>query len=401
MTDRDPTIAKALDRLVPARAARGEWDAVVRDAGGLRRGRLAVAVVPIAVVLAVAALALLWPFGQQQASVLERALAAVGEGRVVHVVFRSDRGLVLVNLETGERRRLWIEREVWYEAERGLHEVWRVGDQMVEENLYQPGDVPPIWENTFAGVVDGYRASLASGRAKFLGEGEVDGAPVYWLRIDERSLAARAGTQGRDWAFDVAVAQDTFLPVATRITGNGAPTSPPMLDRIANVETLQAGEGSFERILRRPRMAEAACCKGGQRIPRDQVAGVLQAQPVWIGESFSGLPVRDADTTEGWIRWEGSEERVSVRFVRLFYGQLDVDAAPDFEEPYLLLEESLHLLPPLVGTTAYSPPPGNALISDRGVLVRRGDVFIRIIAGRTGGTERELEVARALEPMPG
>ncbi|MFN2471574.1 MAG: hypothetical protein ABR583_11435, partial [Gaiellaceae bacterium] len=300
--------------------------------GGGGNRRLAGAVAIGSAIAAATVLALLWPFdGERSGGVLERALAAVGQGRVVHVTFRTDPGFTLVNLETGARRRLFTEREVWYDEERGLHELRRIGDTVVEDSLWAPGEVPDLWRRTFAVMADGYRESVASGRADLLGAGEVDDRPVYWVRVDERSLPAISAATGREWAFDVAVAQDTYLPVATRIVGNGAPTSPPMLERISHVEMLGEGGGSFAPGDVRPRMAEGACCKGGGRATVREAAELLGRPPLGLGDSFLGRPFGYMQTTEGWIRWEGSAKRALVTFVHVFYGQLDAAGKPHYE----------------------------------------------------------------------
>jgi hypothetical protein len=95
-------IADLLDELTPSYDdRRGDWERVAVAAGRRRRRRVGVSVV-MAVVAAVA-LALAWPFHAQHGGFFDRALAAVGDGPVLHVVLRGDWGGTLVDLRTGER----------------------------------------------------------------------------------------------------------------------------------------------------------------------------------------------------------------------------------------------------------------------------------------------------------
>ena len=83
-------ILEALDRAVPRYDDRhGDWDAVAAD---LRRRRTMSVGALAAVALAVAAAVLLWPASSHQGGVLDRALAAVGDGPVLHSCSARRRG---------------------------------------------------------------------------------------------------------------------------------------------------------------------------------------------------------------------------------------------------------------------------------------------------------------------
>ena len=91
-------VKETLDKLVPEPETMSNWDAVLRKARPRRRSpivRLAVATT----VAALAALFVVAPWkGSGRVGILDRALAAVGDGPVVHVVFRGDWGGTLVDL---------------------------------------------------------------------------------------------------------------------------------------------------------------------------------------------------------------------------------------------------------------------------------------------------------------
>ena len=107
---KDERVAELLERLTPGYDDRsGRWESVFDDARPRSRPlRLGIGVAAAAT-LAVAVLT--WPFQAEQGGVLERALAAVGEGPVLHVVLRGEWGGTLVDLRTGARTPVHGENE--------------------------------------------------------------------------------------------------------------------------------------------------------------------------------------------------------------------------------------------------------------------------------------------------
>jgi hypothetical protein len=230
--DVDLRVAQALDEVVPRYHERGDWEAVKRAArrDAPRRAAAALAIAAAAV------LALAWPFAGQRAGVLERALAAVGDGPVVHAIFRAGTGQI---------------DEVWYEPGRGLLRMAR--DGRPREYFPWSNDRPEFpWANDdspegFAlflrvtGLAESYRNALESGRARVLGEDELDGVRVHW--IDGGTVWRLDGADVRDvWGLHVAVSRETYRPVAVRMTRDGEQW-PSGTARILLFETLP--EGAF------------------------------------------------------------------------------------------------------------------------------------------------------------
>src|SRR5688500_4805841 len=120
MSELHQSIRRALNGLVDERAERGNWTRVLADAerGDRRTWVLRVAVVAAAAVVIVGA-ALVSPFEDEQPTgVIDRALAAIGEGPVLHVVFRGDYGTSFLELRTGKVTPIYGEVEVWYDPGR-------------------------------------------------------------------------------------------------------------------------------------------------------------------------------------------------------------------------------------------------------------------------------------------
>ena len=132
-------VRETLDRLTPEPALTPDWDAVLRVARPRRRSLM----LQLAVATGVAALAALFvvaPWkGSERVGILDRALAAIGDGPVVHAVFRGDWGGTLVELETGDTKPLYGENEIWYDASQDLvHEVSHFGNAVQTEAVYKP-----------------------------------------------------------------------------------------------------------------------------------------------------------------------------------------------------------------------------------------------------------------------
>src|SRR5918999_6159900 len=131
-------VKDVVERIEPAPAERGDWDAVVRDARR-RRPIVVGSLAGIATAAAVLfALVLFQPWSSDRRTFLERALAAVDDGPVIHAVLRGDWGGTNVNLETGERTPVHGENEIWYDRQRKLIRlVSRLGETVTHDRIYE------------------------------------------------------------------------------------------------------------------------------------------------------------------------------------------------------------------------------------------------------------------------
>jgi hypothetical protein len=233
MTD----VAELLDALAPRYEGAGDWDRVLRDAGeprrpvpipsrvGFRLGVVAAVAGVLAVVVSV------WPTGGPGPTVLERALAATGDGEVLQFVYATDPPLALVELETGERTELRAQHEVWFDPDAGLRETERFDGIVQFDTTVAPDEISAHARSLYTSLGAGYREALESGSAKVLGEDVVDGTAVYWIRSGSPNVG-----------HDVAISRDTFEPVYIRIVQNGTTA----LTRIVSYETVEAGSAPLE-----------------------------------------------------------------------------------------------------------------------------------------------------------
>ena len=395
----DQRLSHALDTFVPPRPAPEGWSAIVAAADQPRRRwlpRLAVAL-PVAAVAALA-LALAWPFGGSSGGVLERALAAVDDGPVLHVVFREGWGGTVVDLDTGQRRSLAGEREVWYDPERGIHTVSRLGDRVEGDALYPPGRVR-FEDKTFAVLATGYREALESGKARLLGPGELDGVPVYWIRVDAEWHEDVADGKLHEWAHDVAVSRESYEPVGTRETLDGK-DSPDGPARIVSFETLPAGEGDFTAKPDPLNGVAMMCCGPGDPIALAEALDVLGASPLWLGHEFQGFRLARVAKGEVGVRPRGAPEWQRTTTLELFYGELTDKGLPDYPKPPVRLTEALRVSPAF-RTGGYTPLEGTAFAAGGSAFAHVDGVFVNVEAATgTGSDDSAIEAVRALTAMP-
>ena len=448
---KDAQVAELFDAFSPSYDERaGDWDAVVNDA---RRRPLRVPFrvgLAAAVAVAAAVAMLAWPFQAQQGGVLERALAAVGDGPVLHAVMRGEKGGTLVDLSTGERRPVHQETEIWYDTEQArVHTISRLGgviqNEVTHEPKQPPADLPALARE--------YRQALESGAARVAGEGVVDGERVTWITIRSELLPDVADGKDHEWAQQVAVSNRTFQPVALRETRDGEP-GPGTFQRVLELELLPAGAGDFSTS-DRGTLEGRVFRQGREPISLDQARVTLGRAPLWLGREHEGLPLAQAyrETTssgrreqveitgpqakairecterrgaeasaciralaptsslsvrpDGVFRSEGpivwDEEQVALV---LFYGTLGDDAStyredlvPLLDRPHVTITQSV--APPgfTPGVGWYVPPAGYVFIA---AGARRGalDVSGTHVSIEAESEQAILSAARALRAMP-
>ncbi len=368
MTD----MVELFDTLVSRYEGTGDWSRVLRDAKLDRRPlwrpyRLAAVAALVAVIAGVVAF---WPAGGTGGSVIDRALAATGEGEVLHLVYEGELPRTLVDLETGERTEMRSQNEVWFDPEAGFRQT-ETFDGVVQFNTFLgPSEMSEHMTSIYLSLGAGYREALESGRAQVEGEDTVDGTAVYWIRIED--------------GHDVAVSRDTFEPTYVRVTQNGMPA----LTRIVTYETVEAGSAPLDASPMPFGPVEISAGYGDE-IDLAEAATILGRDAVWAGSSLDGLPltsVRELSlpTTDG-----------ATPGVSLIYGSTE-GGVPHVEiSQAASLAESLTML---VGVRGYAPPERTVLVAGNQALLRSNGLVVVIHAPDEGTA---IEIARLLEPYSG
>lgn len=452
MTVRDPEVLFEL-RSEPELLAIA--DALADVLGGTASSRRAVAprrLVAMAAVAVAAAAAiagvLLLSAERVEPSLVNRALAAVGDQPVLHAVIRQqfDPRTTLVELSSG--RRVAVQRtartEIWFDDERGLkHVITNITGEPTQDELSTPQGItsesgpvwtcariaahpveatrarvscnlsgengttphripedPPTIDPALGGFLDGYRAALASGTARQVDEGNVDGQHVYWLelRIPDRYRAE--GEPRSDLRERVAVASDTYRPLLVRPITNGVAGDD---YEVLEIGTVTRAEADFSRPkLVAPDEPTSTDFQVTGELDLAEAPQALGTTPVWAGPEFNGLKlaaVQRQAITAGYGADSGVPPRVTP-VLALIYGEVfrrhptaGSITIVESTEPFSVW-----------GLPAMPPPAGSMSVSQMGwATLRVGDVYVQVIGNPLGGGVRDdvIDFARKLVPVSG
>jgi hypothetical protein len=298
-----------------------------------RRRRGAVRVAILAAVVAAAIVAIL-AAPQGRSGVIGKALAAIGNGPIVHVVTEFKPGTLDVNLKTGHRTaQVWRE-ELW--ADRSLdhlHLVLSGNGRLIGDVLYpqdvRSGSSPPVLNPAFVALWTGYRAALQNGSVTLAGRGTVAGRPVYWLRFKVSGPSRQVN--------EVAVDAHTYKPVVYRTVANGRHFD----QRILVAKTVPFHASDFKR--RGPSLfngsgGSSSGSSGGEvGPPGSPPTGVVHAPWLSPGPTVAGLTLRSVDPLSETTDIGGKHSK--FRGIELLYGPgasttIDELPRPDFPEPW-------------------------------------------------------------------
>jgi hypothetical protein len=405
--------------LPPARLAtrrrhlRAEMDASRPRSFPLRAGGAAALVAAIAL-----ALLLISPWGSSP-SLTDRALGAVGDGPVLHVV--TERLAPVgwyrpVEIATGKEIPVPLRTEVWFDEERQLEKSISTMDGTVTDEMLQsaegwftregpvytcawiaahpveatkarvscnenmengttprqiPEDPPTPLDPALAGFVDHYRSALQSGQAQQTGTGTIDGHDVIWLRIGNE---------------DVAIDASSYEPLRVRGVHDSF--------RVVEIGTEPYDPGLFARPVEEAPEPSIGETTGAEEISLSRARALLGGGGLWLGESWNDYKLRTVSRQElvtGYGALSGKEPTHSSGVIfeyRAANGDvLSLMEAPRCEFAYGWLCGRMPL-----------PPEGTMLVLPiRASLLVRDGVFVGIRDARRDSDP--IPVARALQPL--
>jgi len=341
----------------------------------LRRRAPRIAVAPVVVAAAAAVLLLLAPWQSHGPTIVDRALAAVGDGPVIHAVVEySWPQDVVVNLATGAEYERVHRNEYWYDQGRRELRDRTVVDGGAATDYLVRGGLPERLDPALAGFGTEYRDALDTGRAQVIGGTDVNGRPAKLIEFEARDSGA---------VEQVAVDATTFVPLTFHTTYAGGRRSPEW--RVVTIESVSRDPADFTLPKSSPRL------DAGQ-VSAERVVSAEAGERA-LGQPPLRLEGRTADSvllsrTKAWLTDGTTISGVLVRFV---YGKVRVSLARDTAGSYALG----------FGEGEFpTPPAGSIAITDNdtdgwGGELRRGGFAVRIFAP----TKAEvLATARALTP---
>lgn len=402
MTELQQTMQRALDGLVEKSEETGDWARVL--AGAVRSGRrsrfVRMAVVAVAAV-AVAGAALVVPLDDEQPGVVDQALAAIGDGPVIHVVTRGDWGGSLVDLSTGEVTPMYAEQEVWYDPSRGAHYVSRFADEVMRDGIVPVSRLSRELLGQYAALANRYRDELSAGTAKVVADGSVDGRPVRWIRLRGEWFPSFADGREHLRAEEVAVDASTHEPVYMRWTEDGRPV-PGTGQLMLKLETLPAGEGDFTVDQARSRMPGLGGSALRAELTEEELGTALDGKALWLGREHAGKQLVQSRVQEFRSKENKDDEWDIVEGLSLFYGSLKPRrggiSIRDNDKSFVQILQATTLSPMWWGgNLAADVPEGSALIQrNRTGLLRSGGVYVSVVASSLSDL---IEALTALRPV--
>jgi hypothetical protein len=234
-----------------------------------------------AVVGAVIVLGMVAPWHGRGQGLVGRALAAVGQGPVLHVVIASDvPNETIVTLSSGRERPVPQTIEYWYDGDRGsLRAISSTNGGVVVDALVPRNRTEPLLDPALTAFVSRYREALKSGQAREVGRGAFDGRSVIWLRFAYGLFGERVGIDAR-----------TYRPVVIEPLGaRGRPVEPTW--RVTEIGTGPYRSSDFRAG--KP-VASLSISSRLETIVPSRAGRLVGWTPVWLGRRFRGLPLQYA-----------------------------------------------------------------------------------------------------------
>lgn len=318
----------------------------------------------------------------------ERALAAIGGARVVHVVAsRPEPEQTLIDLATGTERSGEVRLETWFDSDTGDTRTTTRRNGEVVADTAAAGTASGGRDPAVSLFVRGYRPALERGEIAVLRRERLDGVDVVWVQVTLPS--------GR--RSEVALDTSTDLPVAFRFAAE--PASP--LWRIESMDTLGRSKADFttSQAPRGPEQGEIASARPSSPA---RAATVLEGHGTWPGPQFAGLHLEHVrEQTLGRVFTDGRRETgVGVELLYRGAGSAFVRirqaTTPEIAYGFAEGRLTLDFAPiPKQGVLALTAPGSASGSLWRGQL-RSNAVYLTIL-----GSDRDLVLgaARTLVPL--
>jgi len=347
VTDFHKNTIELLERISPPPRLASDWaDALARagETSPARMRRLGWRLAPVPLLAAaIVLLVFAWPFGAR-GSVLQQALAAIGDSPVTHVVAATHLDAQHVELRTGVRTPAPGREEVWYQPHRGLLVIVTYRGQLVgTPTLVRPGASlrGTLHDELVGGFLRDYRSALRSGAFHVNGKAVLYGTPIYWLA--HRVPLYVNGATGTKPAFaveEVAVSTRSFKPifVQTRFHGRILPNTK---IRILSIATVSERPSLFKRTVRSLQLLTTADTAPPTTVAR--AAQGMRHHPLVPSKTLSGL-------RRNWVgeptyyayqklSYNGYGDPQPLSGIELYYGDLDATGYPLRSGRYVSITE--------------------------------------------------------------
>jgi hypothetical protein len=244
MTIDDLQLLREFRAEIPAPDEETRWriytDATSRPAAGPRgrRWRVPSFALAAAVAAAIVAVLLVSPWSGSSDGLVQRALAAVGTGPVLHVITEDSTNTTYVNLKTGRETGGTSREETWIDRQDDRYQILSTqGGRFLSDLLGTYHSRPASQSSaafSAAALVDFYLALTTGAHTVVVGRGTFNGHEIYWLRSRPSSEAPG----------EIGVDAHTYKPVLLRFN---APPGPYYYERILLAKATAYSPADFKR----------------------------------------------------------------------------------------------------------------------------------------------------------
>jgi hypothetical protein len=323
-------------------------------------GRKVALTISLATLIAALAAFLPGRLGHRQMTLVDQAIAAIGSGRMIHVVLDEGRTIQRVDLRTGTTSLLRSGVEVWSDPELGTLWITTLDGKTTQKMIAPPSRAASAF-TWWRPYVSGYRAELRAGDFHLVSAGQVGGQPVDWIASKPVSLVDGKTGTFREQVTEIAISRTTYKPLYFRQRINGA------IDRSSGVRVVTA-----ETLAPRPALfAHRTIPFGpGLRVSSGPGTGI----PTTLRDARAAMnpdPVVPPASIAGLRRtWVGMPDYLAPPFnsyrdqiggVTFYYGRLDDTGHPAYKGSYISITEFPHR---------------NAVVTFNGVSLFRQDAAI-------------------------
>jgi hypothetical protein len=233
-------------------------------------------------------------------TLIDRAMAAISSGPVLHAVLEIPMSEITLSPEprlssiidprTGRERPIMTRTEIWYDANgerlRQVHSVegaivadWVQSAGAADRSGAAPGQ-RPVFDPALAAFFKGYKHALADHTAAENGSGVIEGRSVKWLRFP--------ATKEIGLAREVAVDAETYQPVLLRPVCPYCEATPTY--RIRTLEGVSESAADFATAKVPDREPAAAVSDAEwETVSVQTAASALGRPPLWAGAAVDGV----------------------------------------------------------------------------------------------------------------
>jgi hypothetical protein len=303
-----PSAEAMYDRLVERVTAESEDRRPFRPGRRFAAAGVAATAVVVAIALLPGRLA-----DESRVGIVERALAAVSEGPVLHVVVENeDSRAILVDLASDEETIEPERHEYWYDAERReFRGRLTIGSEVVNE-FGGPVTGPPPSHRALA-FATGYREALEKGKARVVRWETVGGrrAPVMSIAVPAWRDPRTDRVVQPAYTEEVVVDGDTFEPLRFRhLYGADVVAGPVNWWRVVSIESIErddddfkAGPPSFPWRMFMP--------SNDEEVTSEEASEALGRPALWAGWAIDGVPLERIGVVTTTITWRDGRETES------------------------------------------------------------------------------------------